>query len=71
MFSCSDHRAAPERRCLCPDADRRSPGQLPQEAALHTLPVLCSQPACHPGEVPAVQGAGAGEVLKGRDPLED
>lgn len=71
MFPCSDHGAAEEWGGLCPHEDRSAPGQLPQETALHTLPVLRPQPACPPGEVPALQGGGAGEVLKGRDPHED
>lgn len=61
----SDYRAASRRCRLGPNAARRSPGQLPQEAALHPLPVHRSQPAQHPAEVPAVQGGGVGEVLKG------
>lgn len=70
MFACSDHGAAAERGRLCADAARGAPGQLPQETALHTLPVPAPQPACHPAELPALQGGGAAQVLKGRDPHE-
>lgn len=65
LFPCSDYGAAAQRRHLGPDAHRRSSGQLPQEAALHALPLLRSQPARGPGEVPAVQGGSAGEMRKG------
>lgn len=65
-FARSDHRAASEWRGVGANADRRAPGHVQEEAALHSLPLLLPQRSRGSGAVSDVPGGSAEDVLQGK-----
>lgn len=61
----SHHRCSEERCLLGTHTGGGADRQLPQEAALHPLPVLCAQWPPDSGGIPRIQSQGFGTVFTG------